>query len=77
MTLDQQLNGNHNRRMANEARYLNNQDKMDRRRDYAETRIGELMRNGEKVLYVFPKGGKYREGTRRELIDFLIRNDYA
>ncbi len=77
MTLDQQLNGNQNRRMANDARFLNNQDKMDRRRDHAETLIGELMRNGEKVLYVWPQGGRYREGTRRELIDFLIRNDHA
>ena len=28
-------------------------------------------------LYVYPVGGRYREGTRSELIEFLIRNCYA
>lgn len=52
-------------------------DRMGRRWDAAEQMIGELCREGRKVLYVFPQGGKYREGSRFELIDFLIRNNYA
>lgn len=40
----------------------------------ADTMIGELS-SGK--LYVYPVGGKYREGTRAELIAFLIRNRYA
>ncbi len=40
----------------------------------AEQMIGEL--NSGK-FYVFPVGGRYREGTKRELIDFLIRNNYV
>jgi hypothetical protein len=29
------------------------------------------------VFYVFPVGGKYREGNRAELISYLIRNRHA
>lgn len=52
-------------------------EKMSARRDAAEPMIGELMRNGQIVYYVFPVGGKYREDTRSNLIDFLVRNNYA
>lgn len=52
-------------------------ERMEPRWDFAETQIGELCRNGATVFYVFPQGGKYREGTRAELVDFLIRNNYA
>ena len=71
MNIDQQLNGNQNRRMANESRYL---AQIERREDAAREMIGELA-SGK--CYVFPVGGKYREGTRGELIAFLIRNNYA
>ncbi|MBZ9922217.1 hypothetical protein LB579_31555, partial [Mesorhizobium sp. BR1-1-7] len=39
-------------------------DRMDRRWTAAEQMIGELCREGRKILYVFPVGGKYREGSR-------------
>lgn len=51
--------------------------RMDRRWNAAEQMIGELCREGRKVHYVFPQGGKYREGTHIALVDFLIRNNYA
>lgn len=39
--------------------------------------IGELCREGKTVYYVWPQGGKYREGSVSELIAFLLRNNYA
>lgn len=71
MTLEQQLEASQNRRLANEHRYL---VRLEKREAAAEQMIGEL--NSGK-LYVFPVGGKYREGTRGDLIAFLIRNNYA
>lgn len=68
------LEGRQNRRMAAEDRYLAN---IERRETAAETMIGELTREGRTVYYVWPQGGKYREGTRADLIAFLIRNNYA
>lgn len=47
------------------------------REDAADEQIGTLTRDGKAVLYVWPTGGKYREGTRFELTDYLIRNQYA
>lgn len=66
-----QMEANHNRRMANEARYI---ERLERREARAEQMIGEL--NSGK-LYIYPVGGKYREGTRNELIAFLLRNGYV
>lgn len=76
--IDRQVEANHNRRMANEARMLDRQqDAWDRSYDAAEAMIGKLIRDGKEVLYVMPVGGKYREGTRTDLLAFLIRNHYA
>lgn len=69
-----QLAANQSRRMAAEDRFLG---RMERRWDAAEKMIGELVRDGKAVLYVWPQGGKYREGSRSNLVDFLIRNNYA
>lgn len=52
-------------------------EKIAKREDKAERMIGELVRNGETVHYIFPEGGKYREGTKADLIAFLLRNHYA
>jgi hypothetical protein len=65
------LEGRDNRRAKNEARAY---DRLDRQMDAAEAMIGQLS-SGK--LYVFPVGGKYREGTRQDLISFLIRNRYV
>jgi hypothetical protein len=68
---DQQTEGTRNRRESNDYRAFL---KMARREEEAELMIGELS-NGK--LYTFPVGGKYREGTRMDLIAYLIRNNYA
>ncbi len=68
---NKQMDARHNRRMASEDRFL---ARIEKRETAAEQMIGEL--NSGK-LYVYPVGGKYREGTRSELIAFLIRNNYA
>ncbi len=60
-----------NRRFASEDRYL---ARLSKREELADRMIGELV-SGK--LYVYPVGGKYREGTRAELIAFLLRNGYA
>ena len=49
-------------------------DRMERRERAADAMIGELS-SGK--LYVFPVGGKYREGTRHELTQYLLRNGWA
>jgi hypothetical protein len=69
--LDEKLDKKMARRMRFESRYL---DKINRREDIAERMIGELS-NGN--FYVYPVGGKYREGSKTELIEFLLRNKYA
>jgi hypothetical protein len=74
MNLYQQLEANHNRRMAAESRFI---DRLEKREAKAEKMIGTLIRNGKEVFYVWPEGGKYREGTEGELTAFLIRNKYA
>ena len=71
MNLYQQLEARQNRRMAADDRFL---ARMEKREAEADKQIGELS-SGK--LYAFPVGGKYREGTRAELIAFLIRNNYA
>lgn len=52
-------------------------DKLTRQWDAAERMIGELIRDGEQVFYVWPAGGRYREGYYIELVEFLIRNRYV
>jgi hypothetical protein len=47
------------------------------REEAAEEYIGTVTRDGQTVLYVWPAGGPYREGSRHDLINFLIRNLYA
>ena len=59
------------RRMRSEDKYLT---QLERREERAATMIGEL--NSGK-FYIYPVGGKYREGTVGELIAFLIRNNYV
>lgn len=73
-TLDQFIESRANRRMTRDATLA---AKMERREIAAEQMIGELCREGKTVWYVWPQGGKYREGSRLDLIAFLIRNNYA
>jgi hypothetical protein len=71
MNIHQQLEASQSRRMAAQDKFL---ERIEKREAAAEKMVGEL--NSGKC-YVFPVGGKYREGTRSELIAFLIRNNYA
>lgn len=75
--LYRQLEANQRRRMASEARMLERWDDLSKREEEAEAMIGQVMRNGQIVYYVWPQGGRYREGTRGDLIAFLFRNKYA
>ena len=59
------------RRSAAEAKYL---DRIEKREATANAMVGEL--NSGK-LYIYPAGGSYHEGTRQELIAFLLRNRYV
>jgi len=61
--IHQQLSGNQNRRMANEARMLDRMERETIRREQAVDSLGYLMRNGSKVYYSYPVGGKYRESV--------------
>lgn len=69
-----QLEARQARRMKAEARFL---ERREKREQAAERMIGELCRDGKTVYYVWPQGGKYREGSVSELIAFLLRNNYA
>lgn len=75
--IHQQLAGNHNRRMANMDRAIDALEIRVARKESAETMIGTLIREGKEVFYIMPVGGKYREGNRTDLVDFLVRNNYA
>lgn len=74
MNIDQRLDAAEARRFASQDRYLK---RLEKREKKAEEMIGILCREGKEVLYVWPQGGKYREGERHDLIAFLIRNKYA
>ncbi len=80
MHIERQLEINESRHFAAEARQY---DKLDRQIDQAEQLIGELIRDGKTVRYinVLSKAGvltgKTVEGTRAELISYMIRNRYV
>lgn len=74
MDIHQQLNIRHNRTLSNEDKFVG---RMAKRWEAAEAMIGKLVRDGKEVLYVWPVGGRYREGLQGDLVNFLIRNNYA
>lgn len=69
--IEQHLEARLSRRVAAEDRALT---RIQQRENAANAMIGEL--NSGK-LYIYPVGGRYREGTRSDLIAFLIRNRYV
>lgn len=80
--IEAQIEANHNRRMANEARI--DWSAYDRRSDTAESLIGELVREGATLFYINCRNragaltGKTREfGSRFSAKVFLIRNNYV
>lgn len=72
--VERYLEARQSRRMAAQDRYLS---RLEKREAAAEAMIGELCREGRTVFYVCPVGGRYREGSRGDLIRFLLRNNYA
>jgi len=72
--IERMLDARQARRMASDDRFLG---RIEKRETAAEQMIGELCRDGQTVFYIFPIGGKYREGTRGDLVAFLTRNNYV
>lgn len=70
-TFEQRLESSERRILRADDRFM---ARMEPRWDAAEQMVGELS-SGK--CYVWPVGGKYREGTRFELVQFLVRNKYA
>ena len=73
-TLEQFLDNRVSRRLKAEERALTRLEKREAR---AEKLIGSIVREGEEVNYIFPQGGKYKEGRHFELVAFLVRNNYV
>jgi hypothetical protein len=77
MNFERQMEINEARHHAADARYL---DKLDAAIDAAEILIGHICRDGKPVSYLNQRNaagrmtGKTIEGTRAELIDFIVRN---
>jgi hypothetical protein len=72
VNFDRHLDARDARRQSAEARY---HDRRVKREELAAKQVGELS-NGR--FYVFPVGGKYKEASNEwELVDYLIRNNYA
>lgn len=78
--LERELSAKSNRRAAGEARYLR---RIERREESADRLIGELVRDGKTVFYINLRDrngratGKTREGSRHDLISYLLRNHYV
>ena len=70
MNTETQLNALQSRRMKNEDKALARAERQDAAVDRM---IGQLS-SGK--FYIFPVGGKYREGDKFELTQFLVRNNY-
>ncbi len=82
-SIEQQLDANQSRRMANEDRVIRGWDAVMAREDAAEMMVGKVTRDGKTVHYINVRkasgecNGRTKEGTLPELIDYLIRNNYA
>lgn len=77
MTDDERMEARDRARGRAEAKQCDRIDAHLDRLEAADARIGELCREGKQVLYVYTAGGRYREGARRDLREFLVRNNYA
>jgi len=74
MTFEELIEAKHIAHFRREDKMLGKIEKLENK---AEQMVGELMREGQTVYYIWPAGGKYREGSRTDLISFLIRNKYV
>jgi hypothetical protein len=74
---DRLLEGKQNRRMANESRFLDRLDRLERKIE-KECLIGELCREGKAVYYFWPAGGKYFENSNyMVVVDHIIKKGYV
>lgn len=77
---ERELSAKSNRRVACEDRAIR---RIERREESAERLIGELCRDGRTVFYINLRDrngratGKIREGSRHDLISYLLRNRYV
>ena len=75
MTFDELLEVKNIARLRREDKMLTRLEKLE---NNAKHMVGELMREGRTVYYIWPVGGKYRESeSSYELVEFLIRNKYV
>jgi hypothetical protein len=73
-SIERQIDGNHNRRMANESRFIDRRERLEAKIE-RECLIGEL--NSGK-FYFFPAGGKYFEATSWTAVaDHIIKLGYV
>ena len=73
-TIEQFIEGRVSRRLKAEERAL---IRLEKREARAEKLIGTIVRGGIEVSYIWPQGGKYKEGREYELVAFLVRNNYV
>jgi hypothetical protein len=73
-TFDQMLDAKYARRERGYDRKL---DILARQEEAAVQMVGTLCREGKTVHYVAPVGGKYKEGSKFDLVAYLIRNGYV
>jgi len=78
--IEKMLNAKMNRRIAAEDRYM---DRIEKKEAAAETLIGEINKNGKTVSYInqIDRSGRFTgktiEGSRMELVQYCIRNNYV
>jgi len=77
-TADAQTEANHNRRMANEARYIDRQERLAAMIE-RQNLIGELCREGRTVYYFFPAGAKksFEDANWFVVADHIIKLGYV
>lgn len=68
------LDARETRRLRAQGRAISKAEKQE---IAAERMIGQLIRDGRTIHFVWPCNGKYREGDKYELTAFLIRNRYV
>ena len=78
--MEKMLTGKMNRRIAAEDRYM---DRIEKKEAAAETLIGEINKNGKTVSYInqIDRSGRFTgktiEGSKMELVQYCIRNNYV
>lgn len=68
------IEAKHSRRLAVEGK---TETRIERLETKAGAMIGTLIREGREISYFFPVGGKCKEGSRYEVMAFIIRNGYV